>query len=64
MKEKIKQQITTFERARDKPDISLIRLNLSLSYEQRIEKHEDARELLEELRAAGVRANEKPRKAS
>jgi hypothetical protein len=45
-------------------DIALLRHNLSLSYEERIEKHEDARELLELLRTAGERAREKSRKTS
>ena len=48
----------------DGVDLSLLLLNLSLSFEQRIEKHEDARELAEELRKAGTLAYEKSRQAS
>lgn len=36
-------------------DVSLILLNLSLSYEERIRKHDEALRFMDELRAAGKR---------
>jgi hypothetical protein len=56
-----KHRAPAIEMTPDGVDISLLLLNLSLSYEQRIERHEDARELLEELRTAGARLYEKSR---
>jgi RecJ-like exonuclease len=43
-------------------DVSLIEINLALTYEQRIQKHEEARQLMEDLLTAGrVLRNETPR---
>lgn len=41
------------ENWRDDVDISLIKINLRLSYEERIQKHEDARQFAQELKNAG-----------
>lgn len=64
MQTKKKPKTAHAEEHLDEVDLPLLLLNLTLSYEERIERHEDARELLEVLRAAGVRAHEKSRKAS
>ncbi len=52
------------ENEQEKLLISAIKEKLKLSFEERIESHEKARELLNDLREAGKEKNAKPEEAS
>jgi len=48
----------------EKLQISALEHNLNLSYEERIEAHENARKLVEDLKLAGEQARAKSNQAS